>query len=190
MNDGTHTVMSHVLMTSPSASLYASGGDQDTTETDSMIELMLRTMSDQIKELGERMQGMETRIQGMERHAHDMDKRLSADLSGINKSLEYLHAKAAASDARLDAVDAMLEHMNVGMAVVDAKVETLSATTKELGTRVTRVEQQLNVIDKHVCVLPTWKSLGVVAATTGTATGGLVGWLGQGGAKALARWLG
>jgi hypothetical protein len=183
MNDGNHNVMSHVLMTSPSASLYAPSGDHDTTETDSMIELMLRTMSDQMKELGERMQGME-------RHAHDMDKRLSADLSGINKSLEYLHAKAAASDARLDAVDAKLGNMNVGMAVVDAKVETLSATTKELGTRVTGVEQQLNVLDKHVCVLPTWKSLGVVAAATGTATGGLVGWLGQGGAKALARWLG
>jgi predicted nucleic acid-binding Zn-ribbon protein len=105
MTDGNHTVISHVLMTSPSASLYAPGGDQDTTETDSMIELMLRTMSDQMKELGERMQGMETRMQGMEtrmqgmeRHAHDMDKRLSADLSGISKSLEYLHAKAAASD--------------------------------------------------------------------------------------------
>jgi hypothetical protein len=117
---------------------------------------------------------------GQQRMLETLMMSIDSRLQKVSEDVGELKVAVTAISKRLDKVEARLD-------VMDKRFDAMDKRFDAMDKRLDVVEQTVIRVEQDILCLPTWKSVGAVAATAVAGSGAIVAWLAGGGAKALAR---
>jgi len=112
---------------------------------------------------------------------------ISKRLDKVEARLDVMDKRFDAMDMRFDAMDMRFDAMDKRFNAMDKRFDAMDKRFDAMDKRLDVVEQTVIRVEQDILRLPTWKSVGAVAATAVAGSGAIVAWLAGGGAKALAR---
>ncbi len=124
---------------------------------------------------------------GQQRMLETLLMSIDSRLQKVSEDVGELKVTVTAISKRLDKVEARLDVMDMRFDAMDKRFDAMDKRFDAMDKRLDVVEQTVIRVEQDILRLPTWKSVGAVAATAVAGSGAIVAWLAGGGAKALAR---